>query len=604
MAREGKISGALVKSGLVRLIPDKSVQTAIHLREARWVTRQGAFRKAARSWDVLSRQGGDGSPRYMIISGALLLFELKGREGAPRIARGFRHPSCKVKTCLKVCSVPRSYYRWIEENYDSFSDEGFWIRLCDAAAEDAVAADRFRQRLALLVYLSEEPVVANAMFEMQRRLSPGGQSAVEGEIFAWRSAAWCSSSITAPNPDGCDPADLDAAAVYDLLLKARRELPHAYGEAHLKLPISAPLRQVLAVKHVWIILAALQALQRREPAQAIEILAPALAAKAGELGALERRPPVRKIFIGGFGWSGSSAVHDAIRGYPGVKEMPGAGDVPHLNEGADSEAMYIQGPAGLGELRAALNKDPKVIDAATLWSFFRLYVLGVQPHSYVEYKSVHATRNLQSILGELYFLVVMDMIHALSKAMAKGLERGRKFPAAPFQRFSDLLTKALTREEDRCILFNNAVTIANMEQFDLVDHAVYVAVGRDIRDQFSDQRRCNIFFNENATNFAGWMRRKRRRFESTFDAVRANRPDLERIFVQFERFVLDEAYRAGIAKALVGYHDAAAEALYFIAEQSARNIGIYGDYLSPEELSVLGASELTYDSRREESLAS
>lgn len=230
----------------------------------------------------------------------------------------------------------------------------------------------------------------------------------------------------------------------------------------------------------------------------------------------------------------------------------------------------------------------------TLWSFFRLYVLGAQPHFHFEYKAAAATQNLQRSLGEMYFVLIMDLVAGLSKELQQFGSNKGEFPRRPFHRFTNLLVQALSRSGDKYFLFNNGVTIRHMWELELVHDAVYVAVSRDIRDQFAQLRRSNIFFNESVVDFVAMMQLRRSKFEEISDRFSKRRPDLSIRSVQFERFVLDDAYRRDLITDLIGQYEPEFERPGFDPAQSSKNIGIYASDLSARDIATLKASGFCY----------
>src|SRR5690606_38878662 len=120
-----------------------------------------------------------------------------------------------------------------------------------------------------------------------------------------------------------------------------------------------------------------------------EELPPELMQRSGE------RDGVPKVFVSGFGWSGSGALYDDLRGTPGFSEFEGSGHDAIINEDADSEVTFVQGPGGLGDLWASATCQGHIPWDA-LWQTLVLHVAGVGSIGYAQYKcAAAASRHLQ-----------------------------------------------------------------------------------------------------------------------------------------------------------------------------------------------------------------
>ena len=92
--------------------------------------------------------------------------------------------------------------------------------------------------------------------------------------------------------------------------------------------------------------------------EAYENLIPYLNDSEELLTELSEKEGPKKIFIAGYGWSGSGLLYDFLRGYPDTHSMPGSHkNTPFLNEDANVEPMIHQGPGGLMSL---INLNPKM----------------------------------------------------------------------------------------------------------------------------------------------------------------------------------------------------------------------------------------------------
>lgn len=312
---------------------------------------------------------------------------------------------------------------------------------------------------------------------------------------------------------------------------------------------------------------------------------------------LDRRRGPSQVFVGGFGWTGSSAVFDTLRGFDGVQEMPGTGEAAFVNDGADSEPMLHQGPAGLRAMSADCISRGGV-GLATWRQFLRLYVLFAGHRNYFEYKTVLANRRLLDRLGsKIYFGLVLAFLQEYSSVPDCASDRTVQ-RVASISRFGNRLIKALFPDDDAVVLFNNSI---NTDKIDTLSHvpgqAIYISVNRSILDQMADQRRSNIFFHASAATFAYSKRKKLRTFQAGQRAL-ARKEGIQFHDLNFEDWVREPQIRRKVAMSVLGTFDAAQETRYFTPEISAKNVDIYPNYLSRAEIATLRIARLFFPAVR------
>jgi hypothetical protein len=613
------LKSLVLNMGLDGLMRDETRRIELLVAAAREKANSGDFEKAARIWEKLAAVHSHGEPlRYNAVAGLLRLFEMDRAYGPARTAAGLKSPALNVMHQLQVISLPRGQSQWIEAHCSRFTDADFWTQQINTAEGTRGAAKLFRQRLSMIAYLIGEHELATAMFK-RIQVSKGGAAAAVAMTRTEQDKVWFTPPVTPPSLFMAHDDDTDLAVVCDLIGRASNGLDPRSANIYAAKPLSAHMCAILATPAVWILVKAFQAMQRGDFLTARAILDLELLSHRPLLSALDAKPAIQKIFISGFGKSGSGAVYDAVRGYNGVVEMPGAGPAPHLKQSTATAPMYIQGPHGLGDLHRALSSK-RGLTPADIWSFFRIYVLAEQPQTFDEYKAIQATQNLHCSLGPSYFALIMDFVSSLCQHMqARQGELEKRetevelsadgttetdaerpvFAAEPFVLFNDRLTKALAPDGTRQMLFYNAISTANTEFMDLFKDASFVAVGRDSRDQFADQQRSNMLFNNSATRFISMMRKNMLDFGEGATSLQETRPDIGIDYVHFEDFVLDGTYRRRLVTRLMGHYDPVAEAAFFNAEHSARNIGIYTLDLSDSDAQTLGASQLRFESTQQ-----
>lgn len=302
---------------------------------------------------------------------------------------------------------------------------------------------------------------------------------------------------------------------------------------------------------------------------------------------LSDRSGPTKLFVGGYGWTGSSAVFDSFLGYPEAEEMPGIGDDDYINEGAESEPMLHQGPASLMSLNASIQKWGTFSETA-LTQFFNLWVLRANHKSYFEYKTVGANANIASIIGEdSYYRILMKLFYDYIR-LDKNPKRKKLMPKI-LTNFERDIVHAMYPDDETIVLFNNSVNTDKIQTLKLISgRCVYIAVNRNILDQFADQKRFNVFLDTTAENFGETKVEKLNAFLNISEQLNATGAgSYEMINLMFEDWILDADYREKVTTQIFGYYNATFEAENLDPSVSSKNIEMFGDYLTNQEIYVL-----------------
>ena len=345
----------------------------------------------------------------------------------------------------------------------------------------------------------------------------------------------------------------------------------------------------VADHHFYLLCRAFQLVANKNPAAVKTLLKEEFELNADFFDDLLSREGPLRIFVGGYGWTGSGAVFDSFRGYPNVKEMTGAGEhVPYLNEGADSEPMLHQGPAGILPFANQIKKNGNITIA--MWKrFFRLYVLTELSHSYFEYKTIHANKLIRDqISPKNYNLILLKNIADHAKISSiKVKKKRRAYRMGVLKRFEANVVKSIFKNDDDVVLFNNSVNTHNVRALrHLAGRSVYIAVNRSIFDQLADQRRSNIFFNASVMKFA---RVKSTKIRSYFSAKKSveHIAGISFYNIQFEDWVQDDAFRAQTSKEILGSFSKQYDSKFFTPSQSAKNVNIYDHKAHPKETKLI-----------------
>lgn len=293
---------------------------------------------------------------------------------------------------------------------------------------------------------------------------------------------------------------------------------------------------------------------------------------------------IPKVFLCGFGWSGSGAVYDEIRGVPGFCEFEGAGRDAIINEDADSEVMFVQGAGGLGDLWLRAREGR--VSWRLLWDTFGLHVAGLSPVGYGGYKSCAAARNNVLEHGA-------DYTGPFRRFFEGYLElRRNPRPAGLHSQLietTEALCAMLTRRTGgKVVLFNNAVFGRHPAMLEIFRSGRVAVVYRDPRDVYVDRRGQDRNHWRSPAQLAAFYAGSLDAYARYRSRGGGGRSDFRE--VPFERFVLDDAFRARVRAWLTGGLDDANAPGCFDPLASRRNIGIHHGVLADGELAQLQAT--------------
>lgn len=288
---------------------------------------------------------------------------------------------------------------------------------------------------------------------------------------------------------------------------------------------------------------------------------------------------IPKLFLCGFGWSGSGAVYDAIRGDERLCEFPGVRPDPIIPDDATSEMTFIQSPSGLGRIWQEARRDG-IVSGESLWDLFRLHVAGGCYAGYPEYKSVNAARHQLAYFGVDYVSIFRDFFERLGDGFLDVDElRGL------LEKTTEALCVMLAgRTGGQYVLFNNAVFGRDPDILDIFSNIRAIAVERDPRDVYADRKRNDPNHWRTPEQFLAFYQSGLRRYREYVDngGRHAHRMRL----VSFERFVRDADYRDEVIRWALDGESSPSASEAFRPEQSQQNIGIHVDVLEPEEARV------------------
>lgn len=299
----------------------------------------------------------------------------------------------------------------------------------------------------------------------------------------------------------------------------------------------------------------------------------------------DERDGVPKVFVSGFGWSGSGALYDDVRGVPGFSEFEGSGRDAIINEDADSEVTFIQGPGGLGDLWASATTQGRIPWDA-LWHALVLHVAGVGAVGYAQFKCAAAARNHLQRYGSDYTRPFLRFVESYATL------RSEPSPGALHRALGEtteaLCSMLLRHSGGRAVLFNNAVFGRDAVMFEIFTAKKAAVVYRDPRDVYVDRRDKDLNHWRTPGQLAAYYAEGLRRYASyRQDRGAADRGLRE---VPFERFVIDAGFRSRVRSWLLEGMPESQGVCHFDPDISRRNIGIHAGVLSEAELRQLQAA--------------
>jgi len=306
---------------------------------------------------------------------------------------------------------------------------------------------------------------------------------------------------------------------------------------------------------------------------------------------------VPKVFVCGFGWSGSGAVYDDIRAVGGFCEFEGPGQDPILNEDSETEVTFIQSTAGLGDLWMGA-KYKRSVGWSQLWDLFCMHVVGLAPIGYSNYKSCAAATNHVHRYGTLYsgpFRRFFEGYAALLQTPAQG-----GLLSLLQETTEKLCAMLVVQNNGKAVLFNNAIFGRDVEMLEIFRACHAVAVFRDPLDVYADRKNKDKNHWRTPRQLAEFYGRGLRRYLDYRNAA-GRRVGATLREIPFERFVLEPGFRWRVrAWLLPGLEDTGGS--HFDPAVSSRNIGLHRDTVDAHEAEQLRPAMAAYREMRQLSM--
>lgn len=296
----------------------------------------------------------------------------------------------------------------------------------------------------------------------------------------------------------------------------------------------------------------------------------------------ERAGGVPKVFLCGFGWSGSGALYDEIRGVPGFCEFEGAGGDAIINEDADSEVTFVQGPGGLGDIWLQALRHGS-ISWHSLWETFSLHVAGLSSIGYAQYKCAAAARNHVRRYGSLYTRPFRSFLEEYAKLRED--PRPGALHACLLETTESLCSMIVQHSGAQAVLFNNAVFGRDAAMLEIFRSCRAAIVYRDPRDVYVDRRDKDLNHWRTPVQMASFYSHGIHRY--TDYKLGSGRGESGLREVPFERFVKNDRFRARVRAWLLGDLADLPSTRHFDPALSRRNIGIHVGAVTPAEQAQL-----------------
>ncbi|KIQ97618.1 XcbB/CpsF family capsular polysaccharide biosynthesis protein [Lysobacter sp. A03] len=286
------------------------------------------------------------------------------------------------------------------------------------------------------------------------------------------------------------------------------------------------------------------------------------------------------VFVSGFGWSGSGAVVDLLRGYEGS----------YLG-GCGRELAFFGGTRGFPSLTSLFDGIRGTVDARTFMEFFLgpavlgLYLPETRSSSWRYNSLVRANGDAKNSRFALVN-ACSDLIKIVSEVQGENPQYVNNQVMAALASFAGNAMRALGPNGSRSIIFSNAIHCYDIRNIVLFPDARSIVVRRDPRDQFV--ARYYEAPGHGAYSADAFIRLNRQRhydYALAVDGLGLRDRIME---VDFEAFVLDEATRERVVIEALG-NDPCIVKSTFNPAQSKKNIGIHKSF--PDQSAIRKVEE-------------
>lgn len=287
---------------------------------------------------------------------------------------------------------------------------------------------------------------------------------------------------------------------------------------------------------------------------------------------------LKLIIVGGFHYSGSSAIYDYLRGHSSVLE----GLSESFFDRKEKEFSLVKKLHNLWSKPVYLRKEKDLIE------FLFKNALGIKtPFNYYDYGIITSGSVAESFIN---------------KSLVKEYLSGFKYI---LQNYTD---SSITKEDffypvvnilkiihgkevyEKSLVLNQAPTAMSIGALSIYPKGtVYCSVKRDPRDQYITLINGGYFERKDYLDVYDFIEKYKKRFNYFNDTTSTMSSDYCFFEVQFEEFVLSESYRSDLCDALTIPYK---ESRNFFPEQSSKNIGIHSNFKDQRSIEII-EQELT-----------
>lgn len=294
---------------------------------------------------------------------------------------------------------------------------------------------------------------------------------------------------------------------------------------------------------------------------------------------LKAESSVRKVFVSGFGWSGSGAVFDYFREFSNVKSI-------------SWEFKFAESRYGLNALKKSIN-DKNVVPRVKLADFFQKAMLGAMiTKDWGDIASVWSARRM---VYSDHAVEYAQSVHDLCEAFVE-LSKTKSLNEETFCQitkvFFDRLLLALGNFPGSVYLLDNWVHAGGLAATKFFSNAHFFVVTRDPRTQYVANFNENAKFHKDVDKFIETYQTS---LEQCLTVLKESNAVSSCVtMVKFEDFVLSEECRAKLAEKIgveIGVHD---KEKYFKASESKKNIFNHNTFKNKSEIKKISEKLAQY----------
>ena len=281
--------------------------------------------------------------------------------------------------------------------------------------------------------------------------------------------------------------------------------------------------------------------------------------------------PAKLVFASGFGWSGSGAVVDFLRGHEGSR-LGGCG----------RELALFRGTTGFPSLTSIFDGVRGTVDAQTFMEFLLgpavlgLYLPEVNTTGWRDRSLFKANHDDAKNDRSALMRACHDLIRRIGDVTGGDPQRAHDQVMCGLALFASHAMRGLESNDSQCTIFSNCIFGFNIRNMVFFPGTINIMVRRDPRDQFV--ARYYEGPKDDVLSVDAFIDLLQKRYHELERAVNALELHDRIMDIKFEDFVLDASVREKILHDLHIIPAKQSGAAAFDASASSKNIGIYKDF--------------------------